>query len=669
MDADSFEADWEVDSEANLDTKGKVVMKTGTVAVIKTFKKLKAKNKKQCMDKCKKTKNCKVFNFRQKKKQCLLQTIGLKKDKKSKGKVTGIMPCPTTTSNPPVTVKPVTTMKPATTMKPVTVIPPVSSCSCGKPNRKMKIVNGVETEANEYPWQIGLTFGGTGYYASCGGSIIGKKSILTAAHCTAGKSPGDIYVMVGVHNQNSATASNYKTVCGIHDHQDYNSGTTDYDFSVLTLCMELTYSKEVQPVCLPSKEDDGTQYESLTHVVSGWGTTSSGGSISHSLLETNVVTMSNSMCCSTPYSYACSQITTSMMCAAAASTDSCQGDSGGPLVTKDMNTGRYVQTGVVSWGNGCALAQYPGVYARVSKVMNWIKSKMMLGGDTPCSTGTTGPTVAPTIAPTVAPTIAPTIAPTSCDCGNANKMSKIVNGVETLANEYPWQVGLTSSSQYYTVCGGAIISKKDILTAAHCVPGKAPGDLVVLVGAHNQNQASASDYKTVCAIHSHADYNSTTYDNDIAILTLCSELTFSQKVAPVCTPSVQSSGTIYEGLDHVVSGWGATSSGGASSPTALLETTVKTMSNVMCTTTPYDYSSSAITSNMMCAANPGTDSCQGDSGGPLVTKDITTGKYTQTGVVSFGIGCAQANYPGVYARVTQYVDWMASKASGDICKA
>merc|ERR1712168_1300158 len=98
-----IEDDWEVDSEANLDTKGKVVMKTGTIAVIKTFKKLKAK-----------TKNCKVFNFWQKKKQCLLQTIGLKKDKKSKGKVTGIMPCPTT-SSPPVTVKPpvpVTTMKP-----------------------------------------------------------------------------------------------------------------------------------------------------------------------------------------------------------------------------------------------------------------------------------------------------------------------------------------------------------------------------------------------------------------------------------------------------------------------------------------------------------------------------------------------------------------------------
>merc|ERR1719228_1596192 len=358
------------------------------------------------MDKCKKTKNCKEFNFWQKKKQCLLQTIGLKKDKKSKGKVTGIMPCPTTTSNPPVTVKPVTTMKPATTMKPVTVMPPVSGCSsCGKPNRKMKIVNGVETEANEYPWQIGLTFGSINQYASCGGSIIGKKSILTAAHCTAGKSPGDIYVMVGVHSQQEATADNYKTVCAIHDHADYNSDTTDYDYSVLTLCSPLEYSEKVQPVCLPTTDDDGSQYEDLAHVVSGWGTTSSGGSISNVLLETAVTTMSNDKCCSTPYSYACSQITAAMMCAAGPSTDSCQGDSGGPLVTQDATSGNYIQTGVVSWGSGCALPQYPGVYARVSKVLNWIKMKMSIGGGETCpTTGPIGPTTAKPPGPTTAPT-------------------------------------------------------------------------------------------------------------------------------------------------------------------------------------------------------------------------------------------------------------------------
>merc|ERR1719228_1025199 len=574
------------------------------------------------------------------------------------------MACPATTSNPPVTVKPVTTMKPATTMKPVTVMPPVSGCSsCGKPNRKMKIVNGVETEANEYPWQIGLTFGSINQYASCGGSIIGKKSILTAAHCTAGKSPGDIYVMVGVHSQQEATADNYKTVCAIHDHADYNSDTTDYDYSVLTLCSPLEYSEKVQPVCLPTTDDDGSQYEDLAHVVSGWGTTSSGGSISNVLLETSVTTMSNDKCCSTPYSYACSQITAAMMCAAGPSTDSCQGDSGGPLVTQDATSGNYIQTGVVSWGIGCALPQYPGVYARVSKVLNWIKMKMSIGGGETCpTTGPIGPTTAKPPGPTTAPTTS------TCDCGKANKINKIVNGVETEENEYPWQVGLSSGPGWSTFCGGSIISKKDILTAAHCTPGKSPGDIYVLVGVHDQTKATASDYKTVCSIKNHESYDDKTYNYDIAILTLCDELDFSEKIAPVCTPSVQGFGNEYEGLDHVVSGWGTTSSGGSGSM-VLLETTVKTMQNEQCYSSPYQYYYSQITYYMMCAANPSTDSCQGDSGGPLVTKDAATGKYIQTGVVSWGNGCALAQYPGVYARVSKFVDWMKWKAKEDLCSA
>merc|ERR1739836_157566 len=100
-------------------------------------------------------------------------------------------------SNPPTTttMKP-TTMKPTTTMNPATTMMPPSNCTCGKANKKTKIVNGVETEEHEYPWQVGLTFGSTNYYASCGGSIISNKNILTAAHCTARKSPGGIYVMV-----------------------------------------------------------------------------------------------------------------------------------------------------------------------------------------------------------------------------------------------------------------------------------------------------------------------------------------------------------------------------------------------------------------------------------------------------------------------------------------
>ena len=113
-------------------------------------------------------------------------------------------------------------------------------------------------------------------------------------------------------------------------------------------------------------------FEDKESVVTGWGTTSSGGSTSQYLLETSVTTMANSACCTGNYYYGCSQITDVMMCAAESGTDSCQGDSGGPLVYY-QNNANYVQTGVVSCGKGCALPNYPGVYARTANVMPWIQ--------------------------------------------------------------------------------------------------------------------------------------------------------------------------------------------------------------------------------------------------------------------------------------------------------
>ena len=63
-----------------------------------------------------------------------------------------------------------------------------------------------------------------------------------------------------------------------------------------------------------------------------------------------------------------------------------------------------------------------------------------------------------------------------------------------------------------------------------------------------------------------------------------------------------------------------------------------------------------LTNSKMCGYKAGTDSCQGDSGGPLVVKE--DGRWTVVGVVSYGLGCARTGYAGVYARVTNYLDWI-----------
>ncbi|KAF3699712.1 Tryptase [Channa argus] len=158
----------------------------------------------------------------------------------------------------------------------------------------------------------------------------------------------------------------------------------------------------------------------------------------------------------------------------------------------------------------------------------------------------------------------------------------------------------------------------------------------------------------------HPNYNSKTNDNDIALLRLSSSVTFTDYILPVCLAASDS--TVGAGTTCWVTGWGDTQSGVPLAPPGTLqEVSMPIVSNSDCNS---DYNG-GITNNMMCAGLPqgGKDSCQGDSGGPLVIKSNIT--WIQAGVVSFGEGCAQPNLPGVYARVSQYQDWISSQISSN----
>ncbi|XP_066942679.1 transmembrane protease serine 9-like [Macrobrachium rosenbergii] len=569
---------------------------------------------------------------------------------------------PTTTTKAPA---PSTTTKepaPSTSGSSVTE---VKSCEpCGTVNRATRIVGGVETEVNEYPWQAAIVYAGTNT-VFCGGSLLNNELVLTAAHCVDAifniyANNQEVDVLLGVHDLNNPTT--YQQRIGLANagaYYLYDSSTLDHDTGLIWLSSPAVLSERVKPVCLPDVSKD---YNGFMAVTSGWGSLTEGGSQPNILNEVEVPIITNEDC-NTSYD---GSITSNMICAGYPSggKDACQGDSGGPLVVED--NGKWVLVGITSWGNGCARPNYPGVYARVTQYVSDLSDVMGQYGANNLCNGTTAATpIETSAAALIRTTLAPTNGPPpsdGCKCGRRNPVTRIVGGQPTTVHEYPWQVALTTSSRPF--CGGSIISKQWILTAAHCVRGSSPSDFTVVIGEHDwstTSETTATERRQVSNIIVHPQYNSATLDNDMALLKLSSPISFpsDNKIAPVCLPDPNND---YANVDAIVTGWGTTTSGG-SQPYKLYEVTVPTMTNTKCN----QAYSGEITSNMICAGLDagGKDSCQGDSGGPMVTAGNTAQTFmVQIGVVSWGYGCAAAGYPGVYARVNNYLSWISSNTAG-----
>merc|ERR1719458_476167 len=260
----------------------------------------------------------------------------------------------------------------------------------------------------------------------------------------------------------------------------------------------------------------------------------------------------------------------------------------------------------------------------------------------------------PAPATTAAPGPVVTAAPGTCQCGvkGGAANGRIVGGQETEQHEYPWQVGLVSRNGRSPFCGGTLISSTHVLTAAHCTQTDA-SSIAVILGEHNIAD-SEFNRVNVAEIINHPEYNSGTTDNDYAILRLASPVTFTNEVSPACLPADLSN--TFAGVLATVTGWGTLSSGG-SQPTVLQEVDVTVTTNTEC-----NNAYGSITNNMVCAADSGKDSCQGDSGGPMIAPE--NGRQALIGVVSWGAGCAWEGYPGVYARVTEKMDWILANTAG-----
>ncbi|WP_031475422.1 S1 family peptidase [Streptomyces bicolor] len=220
--------------------------------------------------------------------------------------------------------------------------------------------------------------------------------------------------------------------------------------------------------------------------------------------------------------------------------------------------------------------------------------------------------------------------------------TRIVGGTTTTTTAYPFMMQITDASQSQ-FCGGTLVSATKVVTAAHCMVDETTSSVRV-VGGRTYRNGTNGTVSRVSDIWIHPDYTDATDGNDVAVLTLSTSM-------PYTTASyVDSSDTgVYAtGATARIIGWGTTSSNGSSS-NQLRTATVPIVSNSSCSSS---YGSSFIASDMVCAGytSGGVDTCQGDSGGPLLIGGVLAG------ITSWGEGCAQAGYPGVYTRLTTFSD-------------
>jgi len=232
-----------------------------------------------------------------------------------------------------------------------------------------RIVGGTEASPGEFPHQIALLRGGVGGSLMCGGSLVAPNMVVTAGHCCDGQSASRLGVRVGNHHLYEDDPDQMDiAVSKVMLHEDYDSWTIYNDICLLELSGEADFSSSViGAISLPS---DGKEYSAGTMcTVSGWGTTSEGGSLGQTLMKVTVPVVSDDDCRA---AYGQSDVADSMICAGLdeGGKDSCQGDSGGPFMCGSE------LSGVVSWGYGCAEAGFPGVYTQTSYFISWLNSHM-----------------------------------------------------------------------------------------------------------------------------------------------------------------------------------------------------------------------------------------------------------------------------------------------------
>ncbi|XP_046446262.1 serine proteinase stubble-like isoform X1 [Daphnia pulex] len=249
-------------------------------------------------------------------------------------------------------------------------------------------------------------------------------------------------------------------------------------------------------------------------------------------------------------------------------------------------------------------------------------------------------------------------------CGKpVYRWPKIVSGENARLGQWPWQVTLQEKTRrgYFHKCGASLLSKDWVITAAHCLSNVQPESLLVRMGGIDFASVEDKWIESRVQPVQHPQFNIHTQANDIALLKLLTPLVaYQSSTLPICLPDKDME---FDGDQSFVSGWGRL---GEKSPisTRLQYVGVPIINNTECQKI-YQSIHKKIDRQSICAGYPEglKDSCEGDSGGPMMV--YKRGRWVLAGIISWGVGCARPNQPGVSTRVTEFLDWIQSTLDGD----
>ncbi|KAA8581624.1 hypothetical protein FQN60_003205 [Etheostoma spectabile] len=225
------------------------------------------------------------------------------------------------------------------------------------------------------------------------------------------------------------------------------------------------------------------------------------------------------------------------------------------------------------------------------------------------------------------------------DCGLAPLNTRIVGGQNATAGAWPWQVSLHINFAASHICGGTLISDQWVLTAATCIILNFPSVWIVYLGRKTQSGPNVNEVsRGVSRIIIHPDFNNVPFNNDIALMKLSSPVNFTDYIRPACLANTNNLSD------------------------SLQEVQIPVIGAKQCSCNYSPIQGLNITGSMICAGQENKGICQGDGGGPLQCKQSLM--WIQAGITSFGVPCALAGFPEVYARVSEFQTWIMNQVMG-----